>query len=584
MNKLQLYIYMSRRGFKSVRCINPAENIQTQIPQFRQGLEMLDYNADEKYLFYALRYTDSGTLFTVLRTIPNDAGDHLASYIFIPNGLKISTQDLYDVVQRVTRVVSSPSVTTAQLADLQQLFSKQYEFDANAPSMAASMGKELAVAYYGGDTGLKLSDFLGEYIFQPQFLGWHGVLLVDADLGVSTDARVLQNVKIRKTVTLLPPDVSDTKFAPHIYHHPFTRPFRAELGGTVQVRWHRGGFEEQMQDYKVESDGAVLPTPATDDSRKAITPASFYITSQTSKKQITDATIRVNGVEITGSHTFTQSELKNALVEVTAPGFAPFRSHFDLASTAQALIQLPEHRRVYRFELTLRNSSMGAPLHIEIPSKGEITESPIEGYEATEPIREGANRMNRLRYAPPISITRKWLIIAVVAAMVIGLGFGMLIGKSGHSAPVPGSAEAAVQNAQEQKADATAQQPAKPAKPAAQQQPAKPAEQKPVAANSTTASAAAINYLDNNTAWTKEGLEKYPELKGLFEDMNTYNFTNIINVWGPKLSKSTRFGKLVGFVNNCLHKKKFVPGAGDTFCKSGDTKIRVYSYCCRIDP
>ena len=594
MNKLQLYIYMSRRGFKSVRCINPAENVQSLIPQMRHALEKLDYNAAEKYLFYAISYTDAGTFVTVLRTIPPEAGDHLASYIYIPNGLKITAAELSEVVQRVTRVVSSPAVTTEQLNDLQQLFSHQYDCDPNAPAIAASSGRDFAVIHYGGTTGRSLADFLGEYIFQPQFLNWSAIILIDSDLQVPATSTVLTDVKVLPTVTLLPPDISSTKFTPHIYHLPFDRPFRVQLGATVKVRWHRGGFEDQIQSFKVERDGLTLPTPATDDSRKAITPASFYITSQTTKQQIVGAQIRVNGVDIVEAHTFTQQELKNALVEISALGYAPLRSHLDLASTTQALIQLPEQRKVFRFEIMLRNSSMGAPIHFDILSKNDITESPIEGYEVAEPIREGINRINRLQYTPTIGITRKWLIIAAVAAMVIGLGLGMLIGRAGHSSPVRDSIQTAVENAQanpggqptaQQQPAAQPQQPAQePQKPEPQKPEPQPEPQKPEPTPAAEASAAAIKYLDDNKAWSKAELDKFPELRGLFEDLNSYNFSKIINVWGPKLTKSSRFQQVVGSAINCQTRKKFVPKAGETYCKTGDTKITVYPYRCRIDP
>lgn len=597
MNKLQLYIYMSRRGFKSVRCINPAENVQSLIPQMRHALEKLDYNAAEKYLFYAIRYTDAGTFVTVLRTIPPESADHLASYIYIPNGLKISAAELTDVVQRVTRVVSSPAVTTEQLNDLQQLFSRQYEYDANAPAIAGSAGRDYAVVHYGGTTGRSLADFLGEYIFQPQFLQWSAIILVDSDLQVPASTTVLTDVKVLPTVTLLPPDLSTTKFTPHIYHLPFDRPFRAQLGATIKVRWHRGGFEDLIQSFKVERDGLTLPTPATDDTRKAITPASFYITSQTTKQQIVGAKIRVNGIDIVEAHTFTQQELKNALVEILAPGYAPLRTHLDLASTTQALVQMSEQRKVFRFEIMLRNSSMGAPITFDIPSKNDITESPIEGYEVAEPIREGINRINRLQYAPPVSITRKWLIIIASAALVIGLGLGMLIDRAGHSSPVRDSIQTAVQNAQDnpggqtqqqqQQQQQPAQQPEKPEQQPAQQQPEKPETPPatPAAQSNAPVSAEAIRYLDDNKVWTKEKLDQFPELRGLFEDLNTYNFSKIIDVWGPKLTKSGRFQQVVGSALNWQTRKKFVPKPGETYCKKpGDTEITVYAYRCKIDP
>ena len=68
MNKLQLYIYKSLRGFKSVRNINPEENVQRHIRDVRKALEILDYDPNEKYLFYLISYIENGTFFTILRT------------------------------------------------------------------------------------------------------------------------------------------------------------------------------------------------------------------------------------------------------------------------------------------------------------------------------------------------------------------------------------------------------------------------------------------------------------------------------------------------------------------------------------
>lgn len=54
MNKLQLYIYKSLRGFKSIRNFNPSENVQRHIRDMRHALEILDYDPAEKYLFYLI--------------------------------------------------------------------------------------------------------------------------------------------------------------------------------------------------------------------------------------------------------------------------------------------------------------------------------------------------------------------------------------------------------------------------------------------------------------------------------------------------------------------------------------------------
>ena len=191
----------------------------------------------------------------------------------------------------------------------------------------------------------------------------------------------------------------------------------------------------------------------------------------------------------------------------------------------------------------------------------------------------------------PIKQRPKWLIPAIVAAaIVLGIGIYFAIPDPEPQKEEQQSEEQVelISNAQHQAAQPQpAQQLEKPEQQPAQQQPEKPetppapqAEQ-----NNAPVSAEAIRYLDDNKVWTQEKLDQFPELRGLFEDLNTYNFSRIIEVWGPKLTKSSRFQQVVGSAINAQNNKKFVPKPGETYCtKPGDTAMTVYAYRCRIDP
>ena len=170
MNKLQLYISKSLRGFKSVRNINPSENVQRHIRDVRRALEALDYDPAEKYLFYLISYVEEGSFFTILRTIPDQPLDHLATTIFVPNGLKITREEMADIVHRTTRMVSNPSVSAEEINDLHEVFSKEYPVDPNPPACVPSEGRDYASCFYNGETGRKLDDFYAEALYQPAFI------------------------------------------------------------------------------------------------------------------------------------------------------------------------------------------------------------------------------------------------------------------------------------------------------------------------------------------------------------------------------------------------------------------------------
>lgn len=577
MNKLQLYIYKSLRGFKSVRNINPSENVQRHILDVRRALELLDYNPAEKYLFYMVSYIDEGAFFTILRTIPSEPLDHLSTTIFVPRGLAITPDEMEAVVRRTTRMVSNPSVSAEDLAELHATFSREYPVDRDAPMTVASEGRQYAWCLYGGDTGRALRDFFGDKLYQPGYLPYAGVLLVDADLGVTGSGNDLTDMPLATTVPVLPPKSTPEGFTPHIYRHLFDRPFLVPLGGDVQIVWRRAGFEDRVQDVHISRPDMEISPASTAESRKAISPASFFITSQASKSPVPDPIITVNGVEINEARYFTQADLKNAEVVIRCAGFFPFKGNLDLAATTQALIQLQEQRKIYRFELPVKTSELGSPIRFEIHTKRELEDSPVEGYTLLDEMYEGSNRINHLQYtgSTPGS-SRRTMIIVVVAALVIGWLGGWLCtrGGSGRPTEVPDSV------AIEASAPVTPEAPAPaPAATQPQQTAAAPAADAPAAV-----SAEAIAYLDRNPKWIKADMEQHPGLKGLFDDMNNFRIERIITFWGPRLSASKNFKAVVAAAEGGRHKPAAQFAPGTTYNKEGDSVINWRGYTYRIDP
>lgn len=578
MNKLQLYIYKSLRGFKSVRNFNPSENVQRHIRDMRPALEILDYDPAEKYLFYLISYVDEGSFFTILRTIPDQPLDHLATTIFVPNGLKITRSEMADIVRRTTRMVSNPSVSADEVNDLHEIFSKEYPVESEPPACVPSEGRRYAFCRYGGNTGRSLDDFFAEMLYQPANIEYAGVVLADDELGVTSDAPDITDRPLCANVRLLPPDENTDGFAPHIYHHTFDRPFLVPLGGSVEIVWRRGGFEDRMQTVEITTDGQTVEPVSNSDSRKTITPASFFITAQANKAAVHNAVITVNGIEISEARTFTLDELKNADVVIRAAGFFPFRSRLDLAATTQALIQLQEQRKIYRFELPVKSSELGAPIHFEIHTKRELTDSPLEGYTLIEDIKEGSARSNHLEYTGGSAApTWRLPVIASAAALVAGFLLGWLIMGGDPVPAAPQQDDTAAAAIETSSPEVNGQQPAP-----AETQPAK--NETPAAATAPAAkpSASAVSYLDSNKKWSKDELDRYPELKGLFDDMNNFRIDRLADYWGPRFPSSKNMGRVAHHASESRRKKVFKPQG--TYCAAGDRTISIQPYLYRIDP
>ncbi len=97
-------------------------------------------------------------------------------------------------------------------------------------------------------------------------------------------------------------------------------------------------------------------------------------------------------------------------------------------------------------------------------------------------------------------------------------------------------------------------------------------------------SAEAIAYLDSNKVWTRSGLDKFPELRGLFDDLNNYSYQRILKVWKPLLDESKNFAIVARAVDEGSRKKRFVPQAGNTYCGVDGKSINWRHYTYRTDP
>lgn len=559
MERLQLYISKSLRGFKTLTDINGTESTRRHVRDLRVALESVAYDSAEKCVFYLIQYVEGATFFTILRTIPDKPLDHLAATIAVPERLLVSADDLYKIIREVTRKVSNPGMNADDIAQLRALLAKEYPAKADDAVQVPSEGRLFACRSFGGDTGLTLRDFLGENLYQPMFIPYAGVLLVDATLPFRLTGTDLSDRPLSKVVTFLPPEhVPD--YVPHVFHRVFDRPFKVALGSEVEVVWRRPGFEELVSRITVDADGMCPETPATDDTRKVISPVSFFVTSRSSNDRLEQVCIRVNGREITERHSFTRAELENAEVSITSPGYYPYNGRLDLASTTQALIELSERPK---------NSNATA------------TADPEMMRQAAK-----ATRLMDSKYDSSADGKKWWMkLLLVFGGVVMALGLCMLLIPSlffsSSSEPVVAEsteADTVVPSASIAAMRMEAEARTQPSdKAAANEQAQHAAEPAPAEAND----AAAVEFLDGNSTkgwWSQADLAKYPELKGLYDDLNNFNFDALINSWPKKLPSSKWIADIARHAGEAQRKKLDPKSGSHSPVYTGSGKIHRREY------
>lgn len=546
MNKLQLYIAKSLRGYKGLVNFNSTEEVRRHIHDQRTALENIQYDPLEKNIFYLVEYIPEGTLLSILRTIPTEPLDHLAATVFVPADLLVTAEELDEVVRDITRKMSAPGMSSADVGALRQLFAREYperaagDRGALTPSSAAG---GYARCNYGGMSGRRLADYFGPHLYQPDWTPFAGVLLLDADLGLDGIAVDISREPLNDTAR------QHTPATPHI---PAAR------------------------------------READSDAVRTLTAASFNITSRTDRSPLEGCVITVNGITIDGEHTFAEAELSPAAVTVTCAGYAPFSGRVNLAGSAVAHIRLDASGRIYRFQMPVRSTEYGAPVNFEIRSKHAVTESPVEGYDALDTIREGAGRINMLAYSGGSSGGMRRLLIAAACGLVVGLllGFCLFAGGDDETVGARETTEAAADAADSAAVPAVVQ-PAVEQPAPVREEAVKAEAPAPAAAPAATEQsvAAAVKYLDEHRSWNRVEMEKYAALAGLFDDMNALRLDELRGKWAEKLKDSKNFGAVVRAAEGSQRKKVNVHrDKRDTYNKPGDDAIGYVGYTYWIDP
>lgn len=589
MAKLQLYISKSVRGNKNVVNINPEEDIIRYIHDYKPALDIVDYDTSASIVFYLVTYLEQGVLVSVIRTVAGGAhGEHIAASIFFPIGIDISTDRILELTSHLANMLSTngSDPTNEQIAELRSLFATNYNVAADAPAHLPASGHVYAYTYFGPGCH-SLREYVDSRYYHSDFAFYAGVLLIDKESGAHAHDpnNNLTREVLHKTAVLCPPKNTREGFAAYIYHKPLTRPIVVPLDTRLEIQWKRPGFETFSQIVEITNpDEKFTPAPpSTSEAHKVISPASFYITEQGTQRVVGAFFIKVNDVDIDRPRSFTYGELVDAKVEINSPGYFAFSGNLDLASTTQALVQLRQLRRTYRFDLPLHTPDPTEAIRIYLKSRKPIVECPVDGYKIVgDEIVEGAGVTNNLVYVGGRGRNelRKNIVIAAVALLAgifIGwLAFDVDTKESQHVVNTSEVVEAVAAPQALETGKRTGADKATEAEPVSVEEPV-------VAA---TADFAALGrYLDTHKVWRRAELDAIPGAQGFFDDLNNYNFDRIINYWQPNLSECAGFVPVYRAVLNSNGKRNPRTGAhSPTYNADGDEAINWLSYTYWVDP
>ncbi|MCM1139710.1 MAG: hypothetical protein NC453_14170 [Muribaculum sp.] len=533
MNKIGLQIKRVSGGAAPMLTINPGEWTR-KVVDIRDILKLYEITDESKFVTF-MSFSETGTYITVLRPISGRDGDNTAAWIFIPNNIEVPGDDIIRLINDVKIELSKP---TRDDIKLETAFRKEYPMTESAayiPSAAEKIYAKRQGPFY------PMKEILGTKRYQPYYNQYNAILIEDEDSMKVVDTKVedISQKRLEETLVFCPPIEQDLRGGITVrfddaHRTPFSSPVRRKLGDRINIVFEREGFQPIRHIDQVCENNQICNLPRPMNWKVSIGLNRFKVSAANDGKNLTDrASIYVNNQRLTFNKPIEleEKEARKANVRITASGYEDKVTTVDFLYTPNVVEQLHRAEREQEWEINLTD---GSPAVMTIKSKyltQHYHESPIKGYSA-----EG----RRLEYTNFGVLKQRAIGFGIACALFILTGICMCIYDwyDSHTfdwqfgwpplkvEKIRSHSYSEVQNAQEiiPSSDAEVQ-----------------AQSNDATQDDEYSDEKAIEYLDSNSAWVKSDMEKFPLLKGLFDDMNNFNTFRLYSHWGDKLSKSTRF-------------------------------------------
>lgn len=587
MNKLGFAIKLASQGAGNAIECNKGQWIN-KVVDIREYLKLFNGLQGTDNIVTFMSFDEGGCFLTQLRAISGRVGDFLSGWIYIPNTIDVSGEDVMDTYNYVRNILSQSNLSDDLKDNIESFFSKEYPLKEVVAQYSASKGQLYGVRFLNKDPHYyNLKEIVGKDRYQPYYSDYKAVfLLVEGEEvairpEVANSFKDLTKIEIVKTSILVPPSNATlqalgkgTKIHT-IDGSDFNQPLLVNVGSKVPLILSRIGFENMKLEVNVTSERQDVDLSNVKITwMKKISSSMFTIRTRKNEKIDYEVRIFVNGEDITSRDVLLSEEsCRQAHVKVSAPDFEDFEQNCNLLSGG---LDITLSRKVKQSKaiVELFNGAQGK-MTIEskyLPSK---CESPLEGYCFGEDSQ--GNQVLRLSDW----FVWKQRLWGFCAALIVGIlliaftAFDAWIDTPQFKFGLPPWEE--ISTTQQDNSDSMSVDDT-------QNQNKNQGESEQNSSEDTSLEAA-IKYLDNNSTWTKSKMEKFPDLKGLFDDMNNFNLSRLLNEWSTRLASSTRFKKICESAQK-TYTNGWNPSQGShnpTYNNPGDEQIRLTNYINWLD-
>ncbi len=577
MKKVGLQITRTYLGFQRLLTLNE-EEWQRKVTDIRDVLKYYQELGENDFAL-VLSFTEEGSLITIIRPISGRGGDNVAAWLFIPNNIVITGNE---VVKLINDVKSELSKDIRSDEKLEEIFSKEYseiESVAFKPSSPEGPYAKRHSTYY------QLSTILGEYRYQPYYANYRAILLeFENSMEVISDPSVtdLSQKDLDEWEGYIPPMKCDLKGGVTVRFDdaartPFNAPVLRKMNDKIHLVFERPGFLPIRHMDQICEKRKICSLPPRMDWKMRIGRDRFQILAKHDQSDLTArATIYVNDKNIDGATPvdLTEAEAAKAHVKIVVPNYKEAEVEINFLAHPKYNVALNRAERVQEWEIELANDEIA---RMTLSSKyltGKHSKSPLKGYSIESPGRLVYTNFNVLKERTiGFGIA---CALFLLSCLLVGIyqwwdthDFNWVWGfppiKTEEIVPPkPTPSTAPNATVAESSSETEAAEIVKP---------------------NEFSDEKAIEYLDKNSKWVKTNMEKYPLLQGLFDDLNKMDTWSLSTFWGDKLSQSAQFAKVKQAAEK-NYRKGWNPKQGKhsgNYNKNDDETINIQGYINWLD-
>ena len=520
MNKLGFAIKLASQGAGNAIECNKGQWIN-KVVDIREYLKLFNGLQGTDNIVTFMSFDESGCFLTQLRAISGRVGDFLSGWIYIPNTIEASGEDIMNTYNYVRNILFQSNLND-YISDIESFFSKEYPSKEVVAQYIASRGQLYGVRFLGHYT---LKEIVGEHRYQPYYSDYKAVFLLNKkdEVAITNESasnfRDLTDKDIVKTSIVVPPtNASLQALGGGTKIHAadgsdFNQPLLANVGSKVTLFLSRIGFENMKLEVNVSSERQEIDLANVKITwMKKISASMFTVRNHKREKIEKGVRISVNDKDITFQEILvSEEECRQAIIKVSAPGYEPFEYQRNLLLNEYSEITLTRKVESCLTTIELVNGKH-AKMTLEseyLPSKYD---SPLKGYEF-----EGKYHGDKVLRMSLWFVwkQRLWGFLGALAAvmlMVACVAFDAWIDTHHFKFGLPPWEEDKPAQTYQQNTNNDVE------------------EAEVTETNDQQVNQQILDYLNQNDQWAKAQLDQDPMTRGLYDMINNYRFSDIMNV------------------------------------------------------